>query len=185
MPFPYQEYTIEVVYGFNVSSVTAPLEQRSGILGELWKEGRWNLTQKMEKSSIDNPMIRKHMDVIQKNGINYFLSWKVVLRHTDSYKEKMFVYIFGPIILSFIMYLGHLVLTYLRRLTISDHLNFVVAYSVFLLGSMLSVRELMPPVLTVSEVLANFLTGIYIVSAFIIIGKRVRIRSERNEGGFR
>jgi hypothetical protein len=152
--FPCEGYQTEIIFGFNVTGISAtqgPLETSLSL--DLSEQGTWNAIAHIESTTQPpQPLLKLPVqrDYINEHGIVSFYSLIVELRHPSAYSIKMAVPTWGPFgFVSMMFWLQFFPLR--RRIDRSDHISFFVAVAIFMLGFTIVTRDFTPPELTLAE----------------------------------
>jgi len=173
--FPWEGYQTEIIFGFNVTGISATKGLLDTSLSlDLSEQGIWNATAHIENSTQPPQSLLKlpvQRDYINDHGIVAFYSLIVELIHPLAYSTKMAIPTWGPIAFVSMMSLVQFI-PLRRRIGRSDHISFFVAVAIFLLGSTIVTRDFTPPELTLAEMLGLIATFLYAATLACVLYHR-------------
>jgi len=170
--FPFESYHAEIIFGFNVTGVTATNNVPGvSVSLDLSAQGKWNAAAHIENTTQARLRLPGQDQYIKTHGIVRFFSLIVELSHPQGYSRKMSIPTWGPIVFISVLFLFQFLKP--RRFGRSDHVSFFVAVAVFMLGSTIVTRDFTPPELTLAECLDLVMVSFYmLVLMFVIYTRR-------------
>lgn len=173
--FPFESYEAETIFGFNVTGITTGRPWTSFLSYDLEQQGSWIVEAKVGPTNDTDTKLTAHRPAIEDNKLVYFRSLIIRLSHPDSYRRKMLVPAWGPILFALTL-MGAQFGILRKKLEKSDHVALFVGVAVFNLGQTIAIRELTPPELTVPEFITFFLVLFYVALLTLAI------RGQAHEG---
>lgn len=169
--FPFERYETEVIFGFNVTGISARDATLSPWLSaDLSEQGKWNVTAHFE--NVTQPLLKLpgQKTYIETKGIVSFFSLIIQLAHPSAYSLKMTIPTWGPLV--FLLTLFMIQFRFVRRqLQRKDHVSMFIGATVFALGQAMLMRDVTPPELTLAELATFAFTMLYVGALALVISQ--------------